>query len=503
MAGIFTAVGGSRRRILKFLLGALVTGVIAGGLIGPTNHFFIFCLILVLGVSLVVCWRWVNCRLLLLVLFFLLVGFWRFAISQPSLADPNKIYYYNGQTVALIAKIVSAEQRINQQRLTLRTQSLMVAGQSRPVTGNILVTSGLYPQYHAGQLVELRGKIDHPLEYQGFNYPRYLARFQIYSVSFYPQLKIRAPVSADYGDGLINDFRERLINRLNASVPEPAVSVLLAMVWGQRTGVPPAITTAFSQVGLSHIVAVSGMHIAVILLIINRLLIGFGLARSKAFWLAILMIVLYVLFIGAPASAIRAALMGLIVLLAAQTGRLANSINALLLAGDLMLMVNPQFIFDVGFQLSFMATIGIIYGYPYLHWRLRRLTGFLAGSIVDMLAVTLAAQIFTLPFILWHFGGVSLVGLGVNIIVLPMVPLVIILGLFNSLVSLLTVALGRIIGIFSYLAFNYIIVVAQTAAQLPLAYLTIEGANILAAILASLGLAGFLLMINRRRRYEN
>lgn len=502
MAGILRDIGNYKSKSLKALLAALVIGTAAGSLAGPVGHFLIFCAILISALALIFCWPKKDIRLFLLLLIFFLVGAWRVVISQPPADDPSKIYYYNGQTVRLIAQVETVESRLSQQQLTLRPLFLLANGHRHTIGGNLLAIVDLYPQYAQGQLVELSGEIDQPQTYQDFDYRRYLARYQIYSVCYYPQLDIIRTDQVGVISGFIYNSRRRLIGRLNASIAEPAVSILSAMVWGERGVMPRQLTDDFSRVGLSHIVAISGMHIAVILLILNKLLITLGLARPRAFWGSVLIVVSYVLFIGAPASAVRAAIMGIIVLLAAQLGRLANSVNALMLAASLMLMVDPRLISDVGFQLSFTATAGIIYVYPYLRQKLSWLNK-LFNQAADMVAVTLSAQILTLPLILWHFGGVSLLGLLVNVLVLPVVPVIIILGLVNSAVALLSLTLGRLVGIFSYLAIGYVVVVTQWAARLPVAYLRFKGINLLVLVLFYLVLAYFLLAINRHKIYDN
>ena len=129
---------------------------------------------------------------------------------------------------------------------------------------------------------------------------------------------------------------------------------MAGLLYGERSGLPLELADNFSRTGVSHIIAVSGYNISIVALALMSLFINLGLARPRAFWLVVAGIILFVIFTGAGASVVRAGIMGLIVLLAGQLGRLSRIGNVLIFTAALMLLFNPYvLIWDAGFQLSF------------------------------------------------------------------------------------------------------------------------------------------------------
>src|SRR5690606_5340200 len=182
---------------------------------------------------------------------------------------------------------------------------------------------------------------------------------------------------------------------------------------------------------LSHIVAISGMHITILFAIVLAVLIGVGLGRPIASYVALVLIASYIVMIGAPASALRAGLMATTLIAAERVGRPNSSWRALLLVAALMVAANPLIIrHDVGFQLSFVAVGGILAGLPYRD----RLLPFVPESLGlrSLLAMTLSAQLATLPLVLLHFGSVPLLGAAANILVVPVLPFVLLLGMASA-----------------------------------------------------------------------
>ena len=182
------------------------------------------------------------------------------------------------------------------------------------------------------------------------------------------------------------------------------------------------------------------------------------LGWNRAFYLVLFITVFYIVMIGAPASAVRAGIMAGVLLLAQKTGRLYFAGRALLIAAAIMLIFNPLLLFyDVGFQLSFLAVLGIIYLFPIFDFHLSR---FLKNKgsrwFRQILALTLSAQIFTLPILVYNFGSVSLISPLVNVLVVPLLPVILIFGFLGILAGLFGQFLGMmfsfpVFGILSYI----------------------------------------------------
>ena len=221
------------------------------------------------------------------------------------------------------------------------------------------------------------------------------------------------------------------------------------MVLGNRSEISPEVLESFNLTGTRHIIAISGLHITIITVMLMYLLLAIGINRNKAFYLAVLAMAFFVIMIGLPPSAVRAAVMGGLVLLAVKVGRLNSSLNAIVFAAAAMLIINPDLLrHSVGFQLSFAAVLGIIYLFPILEkYSEKIIKSDLAAYrfVRSVILITLSAQIATLPILINSFENLSLSSILANVLILPIVP-AIILGSFLAMagggVSLL---LGQII----------------------------------------------------------
>lgn len=201
-------------------------------------------------------------------------------------------------------------------------------------------------------------------------------------------------------------LKHALERALSQTLPEPEAGLAKGLLLGGSGYLPDALQNAFTRVGLTHIVAVSGYNITLIAQGLFFLGLFFGLWRKQALWVAFFGIIFFILMIGAPASATRAGFMAGVAFAALQAGRLARPLNALLLAAAIMLLFNPLLLrYDIGFQLSFLATMGIVLVSPYLARVLPE--KLLAKSVCEILLMTLAVELFVLPIILFSFHRFS------------------------------------------------------------------------------------------------
>src|SRR3989339_569191 len=162
-------------------------------------------------------------------------------------------------------------------------------------------------------------------------------------------------------------FKQSIQARVDSLWVEPESSLMAGLLYGARSGFSAQVNNDFSRAGITHIVAISGYNISVVSKILMSLLLLIGLNRRRAFWFAIFGIILFVIFTGASASVVRAGVMGVIVLLASQMGRLSRIGNILVFTAAVMLLFNPfVLVWDAGFQLSFLSTMGLVYLAPIL-----------------------------------------------------------------------------------------------------------------------------------------
>lgn len=224
-----------------------------------------------------------------------------------------------------------------------------------------------------------------------------------------------------------HDARLYLISRAYEILPQPEAALFAAMVLGYEKDIPGELKNDFNRTGTRHILAISGMNISIVALMILNLALAVGLWRHQAFWLALLGIVVYTLLAGSPASAVRAGIMGTILLWARQRGRLALAWRPVLAAAVLMVVAKPPLlVFNIGFQLSFLAVLGIIFFKNF--WD--RVFSFISLKFLrELISLSLAAQTTTWPLIAYNFGTVSVIGPVANIFVVPLLTPVMFLAL--------------------------------------------------------------------------
>ncbi len=211
--------------------------------------------------------------------------------------------------------------------------------------------------------------------------------------------------------------------------------LLKGILLGEKRGVPDDVRTAFTRAGVNHVLAVSGLHVGLIAAVVFFGLGAVGCGRTTTAWSTVCAVLLYALVTGLPPSVVRASMMCAITI----WGRLGNTqgegLNSLGLAGFLILIFRPQDLFDVGFQLSFAATAGILVLYrPIRAWLPAGRAGGVGQWVWTPLAVSVAAQVATLPLVLTYFGLLSVVSVIANLVVVPLMAAAVALGLIGVVI---------------------------------------------------------------------
>ncbi|MBT4722848.1 DUF4131 domain-containing protein [Candidatus Falkowbacteria bacterium] len=390
-------------------------------------------------------------RLIFWLIFLLTLGITWNGLSQPTI-DQNHIASFNEQKITFQA-IVSEEpdSRLDKQKLTVK-----------PIEyeGKVLLSMQLYPEYRYGDLLEVHCKLQTPEPIENFKYDKYLAKSGIYSVCYRPWIKV---LEHDKGNLLVASvlkFKKKVEQSINRSVSEPQASLVAGILIGSRQGIPQDLLDQFNITGITHIIAISGYNITIIVLLLMNLGKSLSINRKKMIWAIIIGLIFFVILTGMSASVVRAAIMGGIVVFARHIGRRSNVRNVLVLSALIMVFINPKIlIWDAGFQLSFISTIGLVYLTPKLERYLKWLPSKLA--IRENLTCTISAIVMTLPLILFQFHRLSIVAPIVNLIVLPVIPISMFVGFLMFLSSLVHPLLGQIVGWFSWLLLGYVIKVVE------------------------------------------
>ncbi len=444
----------------------------------------------------------------------LALGATRLLLAEPHF-DEHSLATYNGQGVVTLVGVIADEPDVRDTlvyyRLEAQTLTLEEKSESLDVHGAARLRAPRYPVYAYGDRLQVRGELETPLAWEDFNYRDYLAQKSIYS--HFP----RAEVERLPGQGGAAWKRTLLTFKVHAQatiariLPEPEASLLTGILLGVESGIPRDVSEDFKATGASHVIAISGFNISIITALLTATLGRLVRDRRLAAGIAIAGVVAYTILVGADAAVVRAAVMGVVTVIGVAVDRQGLALNSLALAAIVMTALNPYTLWDVGFQLSVAATLGLIlYAQRFASATQRLLERKLSvgrakqvvGWVGDALLLTLAAQITTTPLILWHFGRLSVVSLLTNVLILPVQSWVMFFGGAATLIGLVVEPLGRVVGWVAYLWLTWTIHVVRWTADLPFASvpLKLSDGGLVALYIAIGGLSALLLLPRQRRR---
>lgn len=408
----------------------------------------------------------------------LLLGAWRgTALALPS--GPGSVAGLIDRGQIELAGTVNEDPRSrgSTQQVVLEGVIARLRGQSLPIRGRLLATLPRSLPLVVGRRVVLMAVVEAPAAFDGFDYPAYLARQGISGLVRAREVRVLDGPAPAGPAAIAATARSWLLGGLNQMVPEPEAALGAGILLGVRSSIAPEVADAFAVAGLTHVVAISGWNIAIVAAIVGALLRPLEERRGGR-WLApsaaAATIAAYVVLTGASPSVVRAALMAGAMMVARFGGSRAHAASALGLAALLMLIAAPSVLWDVGFQLSALATAGLIlFG--------SSIEGWLAGWpawLREPVALTIAAQLTTLPVVVGSFGRLSLIAPVANVMVVPLVPLVMLLcaiaaplGAITSALQVapLTEMIRWAVGGSAWLLLHAMIVAGQAAASIPYA----------------------------------
>lgn len=454
-------------------------------------------------------------RLILSCVALIALGSIRYAWAQPTF-DEHSLSSYNDQGWVTLEGVVAAEPdvRASYAFYKLDAQHLALAdedGAPFAVHGAVRVRGPRYPLFDYGDRLQVQGLLEEPPAWMDFNYRDFLANRGIYSQISYAQIQRLADGGGSAWKRGMLELKARAQETIAEILPEPEASLLTGILLGVEGGIPQKMQDAFSATGTAHVIAISGFNMAIVagllMATLGRLLPNRRLAGA----VAILGVVAYTLFVGASAAVVRAAIMGSIVVLAVIVGRKGVALNSLAAATLIMSAINPYVLWDVGFQLSVAATLGlIIYGERFeraIQKLLERKlpaprARWLVHWISEMLLLTLAAQILVTPLILKYFGQLSAASLLSNALILPFQPPIMVLGGAAAISGVAFTPLGQVVAWGAYLPLTWTTRAVQWTAQLPYASIpiTLSDLGLVTIYGAIAGLTGVALLSPERRK---
>ncbi|MCS6836074.1 MAG: ComEC/Rec2 family competence protein [Anaerolineae bacterium] len=479
----------------------LALGWAAGIVLARTAHlhasFTAYAALVALGALLIAWesrWRWGYIALLAACL-----GAWRVA-SLPNHA-PISAYHQQGG-IALTGRVASPpDLRDAGQQFILDVESLF-DGQERAIRGRVLVQVARTEDVRLGQRVRVGGLLYPPGQSDRFSYADYLARQGVSSVLPDAWLEIVDAEAPTTLTGFLADLRQDAQAIITRALPDPLAALLVGILLGNEQLIDPALDNAFARVGAAHIVAISGFNMMLVAGVAQRLLNQItGRARLSAL-VAIAFVLLYTLLVGGSAAVWRAALMASLLIVAPLLGRKTFLPASIALIVLLLSLENPLVLWDLGFQLSLAAILGIVVLAEPLSIGLRNLLRRImpprrANQVVawlnEPIAVSLAAQALTAPLIALSFERLSLVSLPVNLLVLPVQPYILMLGGLAVLIAPLAAPLAQVMLWCVGLLLSWTIQVVRAFAALPWADVVWSPSSWLVAALFAL-FGGWIIM---------
>ena len=380
-----------------------------------------------------------------------------YQLSLPQAQPDNLLYYHNKGEVNITALVIAPpEMKQNSLQVLVESRSLRaedLAVREPAVKGKIIFYLPLGSKVRYGDLVEIKGELLPPDEGVSFSWREYLKHQGVYSTMEFPRVYV---VGRDQGNPLsavLYRLRENGGKVLSAIFPSPEDSLLKGILLGDDSAISTKLEDAYRLTGTSHIIAISGFNMSVLAGLVS-LFFTRQFGRKRGAFATILLLGSYSLLVGASASVVRAAFMGSYAVLGHSISRKGNTLNNLGVSALLMVVLNPHLPWDLGFQFSVMATLGLsLFAGPlrarleaWIGKRMEQKTALALSSLVsETFLLTMIAQALVLPLSIWHFREVSWLFLIANPLILPVQPAVMVLGLAAMSAGLVWLPIGRVL----------------------------------------------------------
>ncbi|MBE6084241.1 MAG: DNA internalization-related competence protein ComEC/Rec2 [Selenomonas ruminantium] len=502
-------IGQGQELFLAGLLIALGAGIGCASLLTLPGSIILPLLLLALSLSIFGAWQGRQWTWMAVLAAFFCVGMLRF-MAADYLSEQD-ISNFARETVK-VEGILREEPRLTEdnqgqkkQRYLLDVTRVRIKGQDwQRASGGIYVYARHHeaPAVRIGDKVTAAGKVRSPHGYQnpGQLDTKLLLKSQRITASLSAGkqgIKVEPVETAAFARKLA-DVRSHYRERMQAVMPKEDAAAIFAMLFGGYDGVNEDLVQNFTLTGLIHLLSVSGSHISLLAAVMAGLGTLLRLPKAATAVLVVGLIVIYSLLAGAVPPVIRSAIMGGLAFVALALNRERDARRILLVTGLVMLVIWPLLLFHISFQLSFLATAGLLYLAP--KWqsflRERGVNSFVAAG----LSITLAAQLATLPVLAWYFNQLSLSSLLANLVVVPLVELLIVLGLFAGALAFALPFAGSVVFACDSLLLGVVEELTAQIAALPASAIWIPSLHFSGGLLYYVLLGLFLLTAEQREK---
>lgn len=310
--------------------------------------------------------------------------------------------------------------------------------------------------------------------YMGFDYSNYLKTKKIFGTVNLKEEDVEI-ISHDNSNIILRKIyklRNLMKTKIEKLLPKETSGLCLGMLIGETSGIEENMQENFRDSNLSHILAVSGANVSYIIVSITYIFNKMYLRKRLSKIISIILLILFMLLTGCTSSVNRACIMAILMLIAELLYRKSDVYNNLAISALILLIINPYSLLDIGFQLSYMGTIGIVF----LHDKIGnfiKINNKIVKYFFEMIAVTTCANLAIIPIMMFHFNTISLTFYFSNIIVGPILGIVVIIGFIMFFISLIFTPISSLIAIVLNLMLKFIIKIAEITANMPFSKITI------------------------------
>lgn len=314
-----------------------------------------------------------------------------------------------------------------------------------------------------GDIVEVSGKFKHykELKFEDFNYGRYL-KSNGYEGTI--DIKSYRILNKNVIYSNIFKFKERISKSIKYLYKDKSKFINSILI-GEKENIDKETKEIFSKTGVSHILALSGLHVSILITII-----GYSIGGINSFYKLILISIIlcvYSIMVGQSPSIVRAIYYSLISYMGIFIFKRPDGISSLSFIGTILLINNPYIIYNMSFQLSFLATLSIIYFYGYINSKIK----------IKLIALTISANILTLPMIYLYFKNISLISIISNIVVVPFLSIIIYISILSAIILPISLTLSKIMVIINSLIIDFINQTLEMLYNLKFSYIEFDEVN--------------------------
>jgi len=390
--------------------------------------------------------------------------------------------FYN-KTVTLEGYIDSEIEKVDgKAKFFLRTNKIIYEKRYKKINGRLLVNISSYDDnVIKNKIIDYRSKVSLEASIEkpkaatnpgGFDYKRYLASIGVAGTVYFrdsSNIDVIGIQNGGWFHKLGFKIKKSVLNIVEHCLDKNQAGLLSGMIIGYKDGLDENAYSAFSKAGLTHIMVASGMNVAFIILPLAYIFKKMRISNLTSSISTMLVLVLFVFVTGFSASVVRAVIMGIMILAGKIIMRETDIYTSISAAAIILLTLNPYTLFDIGFQLSFCATISLVMFYP----KLKELIDhkYLPNIVSDTLAATIAAQIGVVPITLYYFNNFSTIAILSNLLVVPIVQIITIVGFAMVFVGIANIHAAVLIGYINNSFLSFVLFITEYTSKIPYASL--------------------------------